>query len=367
MNEGRKRKRTMDYWLLLTIMGLTIFGIVSIFSASMYNSGISGSPFSYFTKQLIFAIIGTILMITISNIDYRKTKQFAPLVMIGVIVMLVLVLFIGTNVNGAKRWIRVGGLGTIQPSEFTKIALILFLAYYIERKKELIRSFRYGILPVIGLALIVCGLIALEPNLSTATIIGALIVGMLIIGGMNLKYFIPVVIAGVGGIVFMIISTPWRLTRMLTFLDPWADIKGAGWQICQSLMALGSGGLLGRGFGQGKAKLLFMPEPQNDFIFAHIGEEMGLIFGIILIAVYLFLIWRCVIIALNAPDSFSMLFCGGMAGLLGLQVFINIGVATALIPVTGMPLPFVSAGASSLISLMCGMGVVLNISKHCNI
>ncbi|WP_290776354.1 FtsW/RodA/SpoVE family cell cycle protein, partial [Anaerofustis sp.] len=198
-------------------------------------------------------------------------------------------------------------------------------------------------------------------------ITGALIVGMLIIGGMNLKWFIPVAILGVSGIVFMILTTPWRLTRMLTFLDPWADIQGAGWQICQSLMALGSGGLLGRGFGQGKAKLLFMPEPQNDFIFAHIGEEMGLVFSIILIAVYLFLIWRCIVIALNAPDSFSMLFCGGMAGLLGMQVFINIGVATALLPVTGMPLPFVSAGASSLISLMCGMGVVLNISKHCNI
>ena len=236
-----------------------------------------------------------------------------------------------------------------------------------EKKKELIGTFKYGILPYIGLAMIVCGLIALEPNLSTATIIGALIVGMLIIGGMNLKWFIPIAGLGVSGIIFMIITTPWRITRMLTFLDPWEDIQGSGWQICQSLMALGSGGLLGRGFGEGKAKLLFMPEPQNDFIFAHIGEEMGLICGIILIAVYLFLIWRCIVIALNAPDPFSMLFSGGMAGLLGMQVFINIGVATALLPVTGMPLPFVSAGASSLISLMCGMGVVLNISKHCRI
>jgi len=366
MNEVRKRKRTMDYWLLLTVIGLTMFGIVSIFSASMYNSGISGSPFSYFTKQLIYAIVGIILMISISNIDYRRTKHFAPIVLIGVIIMLVLVLFIGVDVNGAKRWINIG-IGTIQPSEFTKIALILYLSYSLEKKKELIRTFRYGVIPYILLTVVICGLIALEPNLSTATIIGALIVGMLIIGGMNLKYFIPVAALGAGGIIFMIITTPWRLTRMLTFLDPWADIQGAGWQICQSLMALGSGGLLGRGFGDGKAKLLFMPEPQNDFIFAHIGEEMGLIFGIILIAVYLFLIWRCVIISLNAPDSFSMLFCAGMAGLLGMQVFINIGVATALLPVTGMPLPFVSAGASSLISLMCGMGVVLNISKHCNI
>ena len=366
MREVRKRKGTMDYWLLLTVIGLTVFGIISIFSASMYNSGLEGSPFSYFTKQLIFAIIGTILMITISNIDYKVVKHFAPMVMIGAILLLILVLFIGVDVNGAKRWIDIK-IGTIQPSEFTKVALILYLSYSIEKKKELIGTFKYGILPYIGLAMIVCGLIALEPNLSTATIIGALIVGMLIIGGMNLKWFIPVAGLGVAGIVFMIITTPWRITRMLTFLDPWADIQGSGWQICQSLMALGSGGLLGRGFGEGKAKLLFMPEPQNDFIFAHIGEEMGLICGIILIAVYLFLIWRCIVIALNAPDSFSMLFSGGMAGLLGMQVFINIGVATALLPVTGMPLPFVSAGASSLISLMCGMGVVLNISKHCRI
>lgn len=366
MKEARKRRGTMDYWILLTVIGLTVFGIISIFSASMYSSGLEGSPFSYFIKQLIFAILGIIAMMYLANTDYRKIKKLAPVALIGVIFLLILVLFIGVNVNGARRWIDLK-IGTIQPSEFTKIALILYLSYSLEKKRELLSSFKYGILPYFWIAVVVCGLIALEPNLSTATIIGALIMGMLLIGGVDLKWFLPVVGVGMVGVVYMIASTGWRVERMLTFLNPWADMSDSGWQITQSLMALGSGGLLGRGFGEGKAKLLFLPEPQNDFIFAHIGEEMGLICGVILIAVYLFLIWRCVALSLNAPDPFSMLFCGGMAGLLGMQVFINIGVATSLIPVTGMPLPFVSAGASSLISLMCGMGIVLSISRYCKV
>lgn len=362
--EAKKAKKNIDYWILLCVIGLTIIGVVSIFSATMYTSGLSGNPFSYFIKQLIFAIVGISLMLFISKIDLKAIKKMAPLIMLGAIVLLIIVLFVGTGDDvGARRWISIPG-GTIQPSEFAKIALILFMSYYIEKHNSLIGSFKYGVLPHLILAIVVCGLIAVEPNLSTATIIGALIVGMLIIGGINLRYFIPFAVLGGGGIFYMIVAHPWRMERMLTFLDPWKDIKDSGWQVCQSLMALGSGGLFGTGFGDGKAKLLFMPEPQNDFIFAHIGEEMGLLFGIFLISVYLFLIWRCIIVALEAPDTFSMLFAGGMAGLLGMQVFINIGVVTASIPVTGMPLPFISAGASSLISLMCGMGVVLNISRY---
>lgn len=362
-------KRPADFILIFCVLILTVLGLIMIFSASMYNAGITyNNAFFFFVKQLIYGIVGFFLMFIISRTNYKVIKHFAPYVMIGSILLLGLVLIpgVGTNVNGAQRWIQLPG-GTIQPSEFNKIALILFMAYSIEKKGELMRSFRYGFLPYCGLLLIMCGLIALEPNLSTAAITGAILIGMLFIGGVNLKY-IGVIVAGVfcAGIA-MIVITPWRVARMLAYTDPWSNIQGSGWQIAQSLMALGSGGIFGQGLGNGKAKLMFMPEPQNDFIFAHIGEELGLVGGILILFVYLLLIWRLVKISMEAPDTFATLFCGGMAGLLGMQVFINVGVVTNIIPVTGMPLPFVSAGASSLISLLCGMGVVLNISKYCNL
>lgn len=365
----RKKQRTdsFDYWLLFCIVGLFLMGVAFIFSATMYNEGIEGNNvYSTAIRQFIIGSGGVFLMLVISRINYNYVKRLAPAVMIVSIILLGLVLVIGREVVDSKRWIDLPGF-SIQPSEISKIAIIFFCAYYMDKYKEKMDTFVYGILPFVVLAGLVCGLIALEPNLSTATIEGALIIGMMIIGGMNFIWLTPFFGAGVLGIIYMIIKTPWRLERVFAFLNPWDHIQDSGWQICQSLMALGSGKLAGRGFGNGKGKLLFLPEPQNDFIFSHIGEEMGLIFGLFLLAVYLFMVWRCVNIALNAPDDFAILYAGGMAGLLGMQVFINVGVAIGLLPVTGMPLPFVSYGPSSLMALMAGMGVLLNISRHSKI
>ncbi len=365
-----KRKGPVDFLILFSIIVLTVLGMIMVFSASMYNAGVDyNDSFYYFTKQVIYGVLGFVLLFVIMNLNYKIIKKFAPIVFFGCLFLLTIVLIpgIGVEVGGARRWIDLGGLGTLQPSEFMKIGLVLYLSYSFEKKGELIRTFKHGFLQYCLIALVVCGLIALQPNLSTAAITAGLIMGMMFMAGVNLKYLSVLFGAGVAGAIGMIVFTPWRMARMFAYLDPWANATDSGWQTIQSLMALGSGGIFGQGLGNGKAKLMFMPEPQNDFIFAHIGEELGLIGALLILFFYLLIIWRCIRISLSAPDVFSSLFAGGMGMLLGAQVFINVAVVTNLIPVTGMPLPFISAGSSSLISLMCGMAVVLNISKYCDL
>lgn len=224
-----------------------------------------------------------------------------------------------------------------------------------------------GIIPYILLTGIISGLIVLEPDLSTSVLIAAVIFAMLFVAGANLKYIALLGSIAVPALIWLVMAAEYRLERFTSFLDPWADMAGDGYQIIQSLLALGSGGIFGQGLGNGKQKLLYIPEPQNDFIFAHIGEELGLIGTTTILILFILLIWRGIRIALHAPDMFASLYSAGFIFLIAFQVIINVGVATSLLPVTGMPLPFISAGGSSLVFLLGGMGILLNISRFTNI
>ncbi len=358
-----KKSNPSDFILIFCIMSLVCIGVVMVFSASIYTSSIEYNDQYYlFKKQLIFALIGTIAMIITSKIDYRLYQKYSRIIMGIAIVLLILVLFIGSEANGARRWFYIAGV-SLQPSEVAKYAVIIFSAANMTKMKEEIRTFTKGFLPFVVLMAVICGLIYLQPNLSTALVMACIIIAMFFIGGGNLAY-----IFASGGLLVVaalaaMLLTGWRSNRLTSFLDPKADLAGVGWQTKQSKLALGSGGIFGQGLGNGKQKMFYLPEAQNDFIFAHIGEELGLIGTLLILALFLLLIWRGLRIALYAPDTFSSLISFGIIFMVAIQVIINVCVVTQLIPVTGMPLPFISAGGSSLIFLMAGMGILLNISK----
>lgn len=360
-----KKTYLSDFWITFSVIALTCVGVVMVFSASIYQSGaIYDDQYAIFRKQLIYSVFGIFIMLLVSKINYRIYKKFA-LPMLGmsfVLLVLVFVPGIGYYANGAYRWIRIGGL-TLQTSEVAKITIIIFMASSLSCIKNDVRKFLGGFVPYMLLMVIFCGIIYLQPNLSTAIIIACLILGMLFAAGGNMLH-LGGLFGGIVSIVVYLIATGWRKDRLDAFLSPEANITGTGWQSRQSILALGSGGVFGQGLGNGKQKMFFLPEPQNDFIFAHIGEELGLIGTLLILGLFLILIWRGINVAVNAPDAFSSLLAFGLILMVGLQVVINIAVVTKLIPVTGIPLPFISAGGTSVIFLMGGMGILLNISRH---
>jgi cell division protein FtsW len=316
-----------------------------------------------------WALLGFIAMAIMSKFPYKKIQKMSNLIFIICLFLLAIKFIpgIGINRGGATRWIGIGSRYTIQPSELTKIGLIIFMANSLSKKKEEIRTLTKGIIPYIFLMGIVCGIIILEPDFSTAVIMGAIILSMVFVAGANLKYIFGLIALAIPAMGYLIVSAEYRIVRFMAFLNPWEDMAGDGYQIIQSLLALGSGGLFGQGLGKGKQKLLYIPEPQNDFIFSHIGEELGLIGTTTIIILFLLLIWRGIRVALHAPDMFASLYACGLVFMIAFQVIINIGVATSILPVTGIPLPFISAGGSSLFFLMGGIGILLNISRHTTI
>lgn len=365
---AKSKKNTLqpsDFWITFCIVALTSIGVIMVFSASIYQSGaLYENQYKIFQKQFIFSLLGLVVMLLVSRISYKWYKRYAVL-MIGVSFVLLVLVFvpgIGYYANGAYRWIRIFGQ-TLQTSEVAKIAVIIFMAATLSNMKDEVRSLRKGFLPYMLLLGVFCGVIILQPNLSTAIIIAGLILAMLFAGGGNLLHLFSL-LGGIGATGLYMILFTWRRDRWDDFIAGEANALGTGWQPRQSILALGSGGVFGQGLGNGKQKMFFLPEPQNDFIFAHIGEELGLIGTLIILALFLILIWRGIKVAMDAPDAFSSLLAFGLVILVGLQVVINIAVVTRLIPVTGIPLPFISAGGSSVVILMGGMGILLNISRH---
>ena len=361
-NVPNQLKKNMDNSIFIIIFMLTCFGLIMIWSASMYNAKLEGDEFLYVMKQLKYAAIGFSLMWFVSLIDYRFIKKYATLLMGIIVVMLLIVATAGVIVNGAGRWLSFGNY-VIQPSEFAKIAVIIFLAAFIERRYDLIKEFK-GFFMLLVFCAVIGALIAFQPALSTAVVVAALSIAMYFLAGGKLIYIIGMVTTLGIGIYFFIVSTAFRMNRIFAYLDPWEHLLQTGWQPAQSLMALGSGGIFGVGVGNGRAKLMFLPEPQNDYIFAIIGEELGLIGCTILLITYGVLIYKLVKLAFSAPDAFSRMVVAGTAVLLSMQVFINVAVVTNMIPSTGITLPFISSGGSSLISMLLCMGVVLNISRN---
>lgn len=360
-----RKQGQMDMILFSLLIILMSFGLIMVFSASSINSFYEyNNSYHYLLSQGRWAIIGFVAMIFFARWDYHEVAKRSTAMMWGTVVLLLLVLIVGNEVNGAKRWLGFGSM-SIQPSEIAKIVLILFLSYRLSEEREGAFKKAKATGPYLIIILFFCGLVLLEKHLSGTVVLAG--VGMLLLfaAGVNASYFGVMAIIAAALAVVAIIIEPYRLERITTFMDPFANKMDEGWQIVQSLYAIGSGGLFGVGLGRSRQKYLYIPEPQNDFIFSIICEELGWLGAILVLSLFALLIWRGIKIALNAPDKLGTYIAFGMTGLIAIQVIINVAVVTASMPVTGMQLPFFSAGGSSLVFLMCGMGVLLNISRQC--
>lgn len=359
------KKKSTDFILMLTTLILVAIGIIMVFSSSHYYAlSKMNDSYHFLKRELMWAGVGLIGMFVAMNFDYWKYKKIA---FYGYIVSIILLLLIwtplGIELNYARRWLGVGSV-TVMPGEVAKPFAILFVAAFLSKEPEKIKSFRKGVFPCLIIIAIYFTLIILQPNLSTAVTITLIIGSMMFVAGLKWSH---VSIMGIGGIILvavMIALAPYRMKRFTGFLDPFKDPRGDGYQVIQSLLALGSGGLFGVGLGKSVQKYLYLPEPQNDFIFAIIGEELGFIGAVTIIVLFFILIWRGVRVAINAPDLFSCLIASGITAMVAIQVIINIAVATSSMPVTGIALPFISWGGNSLAIFMSAIGVLLNISRY---
>jgi cell division protein FtsW len=279
--------------------------------------------------------------------------------------MLVLVLIPGVGLvrNGSQSWIGVGAF-SIQPSEFMKFAMIIFLAKYLSENQKKITSFRKGMLPALLLVFLPFGIIMMQPDLGTGTVLVGTCLVMIFVSGAKVSHFAGLGLLGVAGFVGLVLSAPYRIKRITSFLNPWEDPLGSGFQIIQSLYAIGPGGLLGLGLGQSRQKFFYLPEPQTDFIFAILAEELGFIGGTLVLLLFSLLLWRGIKVALGAPDLYGTFLALGIISMVAIQVMINIGVVTGLMPVTGITLPFLSYGGSSLTLMLAAVGVLLNVSRY---
>ena len=370
---SKTTKNSFDFMLCITVILLLALGIVMVLSASAPSSlSTWGNSYTYVTRQAIFAAVGVVLMIFISKIDYRIYKKFYKLAYVGSIIALLLVAVpgIGVSVKGATRWIDLG-FGQFQPSEISKIGLIVFYATYLTEHKNELNTFWGGFIkPLLFLVPPIAILFFLQDHLSAAIVIIGIVCIMMLMAGSRLKYFLTAGVAGVSaGIAGMLILAQatgkggFRLTRIITFLDPFEYIQGEGWQVVQSLYAIGSGGLFGVGLGESKQKYLYIPEPHNDFIYAIVAEDLGFVGCFVVIALFAVFVWRGVLTAMKAPDGFGSLLAIGITSLIGIQAIINIAVVTSSMPVTGMALPFFSYGGTALVILLCSVGILLNISR----
>lgn len=379
--KGKKVQRfsgkQIDFVLLVIIILLLASGIVMVLSASAPSAlSETGSSYTYVVKQAEFAVLGFIVMFFFAKFDYRILKKFYwPIYWFSVgILLLVLIPGLGASANGATRWIDLG-FTQFQPSEITKVGMIIFYAGYLSDHKNELRDFKNGFIkPIIFLVPPVLIAFLIQNHLSVGLVMSAITFVMMIMAGCKLSYFIisGLALGGLGGgllATFMLTKgqsageASFRIDRILNFMDPWQDPTGTGWQAIQSLYAIGSGGLFGVGLGESKQKYLYIPEPQNDFIFSILAEELGFVGCTIVIILFALFIWRGILIAMKAPDMFGSLLATGITTLVMVQVVINIGVVTNSIPNTGMPLPFFSAGGTALVILMGMCGILLNISK----
>jgi len=360
-------KRKIDIWLLITIVVLSLIGLLIVYSAS---NAIAlkehNDQFYYFKRQLIFLFLGYLLMYFITKMNIIKYQQYAGTVFLICLVLLLLVLIPGIGIvrGGARSWIGFKGF-SIQPSEFIKLGLIGIYAKYLSENYQDLKKFK-NFLMLFSLTVVIFLIIMLQPDFGTGLIIVASATVLIYISGVPLKYFILILAIGLCGVAFLIISAPYRIARIMAFINPWQDPLGSGFQGIQSLFAITPGGLFGHGFNKSMQKHFFLPEPQNDFIFAILLEEFGLIGGAIVMALYYFALYRSFKIGLSTDNNFLMFLCVGIAASLAVQVIINIAVVVGLLPVTGITLPLFSYGGSSLVLTLVSFGVVLSASKYQN-
>lgn len=359
-----KKTGGIDRIFLTTVIMIVVIGLIMLFSASYPDANYrEGDGLKYIKSQAIFAVIGLFaMMFTAKGISYKKYKDWLKPIMIAIVFALIVVLFMPAR-QGARRWIPLG-FTTIQPSELAKLGIIMYCSSVFSEAKGKLKDLKYTAVMIVPIAVIM-GLVLIEPHFSAFLIMGSVVAIMLLVGGFPIRYFLyllPVIIVGVAFIAFGESYRSARITAWRNPFDP-AVYKTTGWQIAQCLYAIGSGGLFGLGFGNSRQKYMYVSEPQNDTIFAIVCEELGLIGAIAIIALFAFLIWRGIKIAVNAKDAFGALLVTGIIALIGVQVFLNIAVVTNFIPATGVPLPFFSSGGSALVVLMAEMGIVLNVSS----
>lgn len=360
------KKRSVEILLVVSVILISIFGIIMIYSASsIWAEYKYNDPLKYVKNQALFFIIGLILMFLVSKINYKFYLKKSNILLIGCIILLILVLIPGVGMvrNGSRSWFGIGSFG-IQPSEFTKLALIIFTSKYLMNNEKNMKNIKKGVLPILCVLIFVFGLIMLQPDFGTGMIIVISIIGLLFVGGVSMKFFIGLGIIGVLGITGLIIIAPYRLARILSFLNPWSDPLGSGFQIIQSLYAIGPGGLFGFGFLNSRQKHFYLPEPQTDFIFSIISEEFGFLGIVIVVTLFLSIIITGFKISKNCKDLFGKYLSFGIMFQLSFQALLNLMVVVGLIPVTGVTLPFLSYGGSSLLITLCSIGVILNISRY---
>jgi cell division protein FtsW len=365
---GVRRERHDPAWtLLVAVLALTAFGIVMVYSASSVRSYFSTSdPAAQGVEQLVWAALGLVGLLVAMKLDFRHLRYLAIPIFVITLVLLALVLHpaVGTEINGSRRWIVIPGVGTLQPAEFAKLAVILYLAHWLDRRGKEAHGFANGFIPF-GL-LVAPGffLIAMEPDLGTAGVYVIAASSVFFMAGANLLY-LTAIGGGVMAAAWMMISTTsYQLERVQSFLDPFRDPLGAGYNTIQALLALGLGGITGLGLGESRQKFLYLPAPSTDFIFAIIGEEWGLVGTLGVVALFVVIAYQGYRIAINAPDTFSGLVACGVTTWLVVQALVNMMVVTALMPVTGIPLPFISAGGSALTINLAAIGILLSISRE---
>ena len=358
-------KKKIDYILLFSTVVLCLFGVMMIYSSScVWAEYKFNNSYHYVINQFIFFLIGLFIMIIVSKINYSYYYKYSNLILFICFILLVLVLIpgIGSVRNGSRSWFGIGGFG-IQPSEACKIGLIIFTSKYLSLNERYIKKFFSGVLPILLVVLIFFGLIMLQPDLGTGVILFLSIISILFIAGVDLKFFIFGGVVGVIGVIILILIAPYRMNRITSFMNPWEDALGTGFQIIQSLYAIGPGGLLGTGYLNSVQKHFYLPEPQTDFIFSIICEEFGVVGSIIVVGLFFIVFYRGIKISLKCSDSFSKYLCFGILFQLIFQTIMNLFVVIGLIPVTGVTLPFISYGGSSLLISMASIGIILNISR----
>jgi cell division protein FtsW len=359
--------RRPDYVLLAAVLALTAVGLLAVYSAS-FAIGMNDyhNPNYFIVKQAISAVIGLGLMFALMRIDYRYLRNLSPLIMLVSLLLLLVVLVphVGVNSNGARRWIAIGPLPPLEPSEFAKLAMIIYIAAWLSAKGEQLQDVSLGLVPFVMMVGLIAGLILLEPDMGTAVVIALTTMTMFFVAGASLRHVLTLLLAGLLGGLLLILVEGYRSSRLLIFLNPEKDPAGAGFHIIQLLIALGSGGLHGLGLGASRQKFFYVPGAHTDGIFAIIGEEVGLIGALVVIALFALLVWRGFRAAFRAQDNFAALVAVGVTCWIGYEAVINIGGITRSMPMTGIPLPLISYGGSALMATLAAVGILLNVTTR---
>ena len=353
--------------ILLIVAVLVAVGIVMIYSASAIYADSTVHDSAFFLKRhILYIAIGLVMMLYAMSIDLNSLRPLAKPIMLAALVLLVAVLVphLGRETAGARRWFRLGPVN-FQPSEFAKIAVIIYIADLVSRKGLSVKSFLLGYLPAMAVLGVTVGLVLLEPDLGTAVTVSLITFIMLFVGGVNTPYIIATVLASLPALYVLLLRVPYRRKRIMAFLNPWADKRGTGFQIIQSFVALGSGGLFGVGLGQSRQKLFYLPASHTDFIFSIIGEELGFIGTASIVILFGLFIWQGMKIVFRAIGTFERLLGLGIVSLIALEAIINIGVTAGALPTKGLPLPFISYGGSGLVFHLMAVGILLNIARSC--